>query len=320
MSYNVSVTLRERIVASSSTQIAESIIGAAARVAKSVSARALMVYLDAVPDIDKLRGAVKSPTEILFITRDAKDVARAKEHALKYLQVPPFNLTRMGQIKMATILAFSQRLLDGGDVFVFVTGTVGQPVDSLLVMQVGQEHELFQSVDQPKLTEHVRRVVFQRALTIMLELAHEGREGRPVGALFVVGAYREVKQYCQQNIINPFRGYTEKERNILDDAMKETVKEFCSIDGAFVLKGNGVIMSAGTTLRPTLGGEELPQGLGARHAAAAAITASTRSIALTVSESTGTVRVWRRGKLITEIEKGIRAPVDTLAPHPPKPT
>ena len=295
---------------SSATQIAESIIASAARITKSVSARALIVYLDAVPDIEKLRNAVKKPTEILFIARDAKDMARAKEHSLKYLEVPPFNLTRMGQIKMATILAFSQRMLEGGDVFVFVTGVVGQPVDSLVVMQVGQEYELFQSVDQPKLTEHVRRVVFQRVLNLMLELANEGREGKPIGALFVIGAYREVKQYCQQNIINPFRGYTEKERNILDESMRETVKEFCSIDGAFVLKGTGVIMSAGTTLRPTLPGEDLPQGLGARHAAAAAITATTRSIALTVSESTGAVRVWRRGRLITEIEKAIHAPVE----------
>ena len=301
---------------SAATQIAESIIASAARITKSVSARALIVYLDAVPDVEKLRSAVKKPTEILFIVRDAKDVTRAKEHSLKYLEVPPFDLTRMGQIKMATILAFSQRLLDGGDVFVFVTGMVGHPVDSLVVMQVGQEYELFQSVDQPKLTEHVRRVVFQRALNLMLELANEGREGKPVGALFVIGAYRDVKQYCQQNIINPFRGYTEKERNILDEPMRETVKEFCSIDGAFVLKGSGVIMSAGTTLRPTLAGEDLPQGLGARHAVAAAITATTRSIALTVSESTGAVRVWRCGKLITEIEKAVPAPIEMLGSDP----
>lgn len=305
---------------SSADQIAESIIESAARIAKSVAARALMVYLDAVPDVDKLRGAVKPPTEIVFITRDARDVARARKLALNHIEVPPFNLTRMGQIKTAAILAFSQRLLDGGDVFVFVTGVVGQPLDCLMVMQVGQEYELFQSVDQPKLTEHVRRVVFERALTLMLELANEGREGRPVGALFVIGAYREVKPYCLQNIINPFRGYTEKERNILDDSMRDTVKEFCSIDGAFVLKGNGVIMSAGTTLRPTLAGDDLPQGLGSRHAAAAGITAATRSIALTLSESTGVVRVWRRGRMITEIEKALPAPIAAPNVRPQEPS
>jgi DNA integrity scanning protein DisA with diadenylate cyclase activity len=182
-------------------------------------------------------------------------------------------------------------------------------------MSVGAEYELFQSVDQPTLTEHIRRVVFERAMTIALELAGEGREGKPVGAIFVIGDTKEVSKYCQQNIMNPFKGYTEKERNILDDRMRETIKEFCSIDGAFVIKGNGVIVSAGTYLRSTVSLEQLPQGLGARHAAAAAVTAVTKSLAITLSESTGTVRVWRLGQLITEIEKASRSPT----PHRPAP-
>ena len=120
----------------------------------------------------------------------------------------------------------------------------------------------------------------------------------------VAGDYREVQKYCQQNIINPFKGYVEKERNILDDRMKDTVKEFSAIDGAFVLKGNGVIVSAGTTLRPTLAGEEVPKGLGSRHAVAAAITANTKSIAITVSESTtAPVLIWRMPR---SPEKGAR--------------
>ena len=182
-------------------------------------------------------------------------------------------------------------------------------------MTVGKEFEIFQTVDQPKLTEHIKRVVFQQVLTIALELAQQGREGKPVGALLVVGDDKEVQKYCQQNIINPFRGYTEKERNILNDVIKETVKEFCTIDGAFVIKGNGVIVSAGTTLRPNISGEELPLALGTRHSSAAAITASTRSIAITLSESTGTVRVWRKGQMITEIERAAR-----IGPPSPPPT
>jgi DNA integrity scanning protein DisA with diadenylate cyclase activity len=216
----------------------------------------------------------------------------------------------MDQIKMATVIGFSQRVLDGGDTFVALSGVAGDPLDTMVVMRVGKEYELFQSVDQPKLTEHVRRVVFQRVLTIALELANEGREGKSVGAIFVVGNLRELQKYTEQHIINPFHGYLEKQRNILDDRMKNTVKEFAAIDGAFIIKGNGVIVSAGTTLRPDISGTELPQGLGARHASAAAITASTKSIAVTVSESTGAVRLWRRGRMITEIEKAPRAPGD----------
>lgn len=290
------------------------VISAAVRVANAVNARAIMLYIDAVDDVEKLLASVKGDTEVVFIARDEKDARLAKSVNAKFVTVPGFNLTRMGQIKMASIVAFTQQLLSAGDVFVFVSGVVGHGLDTMVVMKIGAEYELFRTADQPKLTEHIRPVVFQRVLTLALELAHEGREGKPVGTIFVVGDCREVQKHCQQNIINPFFGYTEKQRNILDDAMKETVKEFSTIDGAFVIKGNGVIMSAGTTLRSSIAGDELPQGLGSRHAAGAAITAATKSIAVTVSESTGSVRIWRRGKMITELEKAPREPVPALPP------
>ncbi len=302
-------------MAASDSDFTEPIISAAVRVAGQVHARAIMVYIDAVQDVEKLVAAVKGHTEVVFIARDVKDAKLAKSVDAKSVTVPGFNLTRMGQIKMASIMAFSQGLLEGGDVFVFVSGVIGQGLDTLVVMKVGAEYELFRTVDQPRLTEHIRRLAFQRVLSLALELAHEGREGKPVGAIFVIGDYREVRKYCHQNIINPFYGYTEKQRNILDDGMKETVKEFSSIDGAFVIKGSGVIASAGTTLRAAVAGEELPQGLGSRHVAAAAITAATKSIAITVSESTGTVRIWRLGRMITELEKAPRTPEPTL-PQP----
>lgn len=230
------------------------------------------------------------------------------------MNVPAFDLTRMGQIKMATLIAFSQGMLQAGDVFVFLTGVAGKHIDTVVTMRVGEEYELFQSVGQPRLTEHIRRPVFERVLRLALELAHEGREGKPVGALFILGDHREVTKMSQEGRINPFRGYTEKERNILDDSMGETVKEIAKLDGAFIVKGNGVIVSACATLRPAISGERLPQGLGARHAAAAAITASTKSVAISLSESTGVVRVWRRGAMITEIEKAPRALLDSGAP------
>ncbi len=76
-------------------------------------------------------------------------------------------------------------------------------------------------------------------------------------------------------IMNPFKGYDDSERNILDNEMTETVKEFSSIDGAFIIKGKGVIVSVETYLLPKLAAEELPQGLGARHSAV--ITAATKA-------------------------------------------
>ena len=291
----------------SNPDFAPPILAAATLVAKSVSARAILAYVDALDDPGAFKKTVKSPTELILVCRDPSDHQHAKSLDVRHFGVPDFDLTRMGQIKMATLIAFSQALLRPKDVFVFLTGLAGQHVDTLVAMQVGHEYELFQSVGQPKLTEHIRRPVFERVLTICLELAHQGREGKPVGALFVIGDHQEVQKCGSEGRINPFKGYPEKQRNIQDDSIKDTVKELAKLDGAFILKGNGVILSAGTNLHPTMAGEQLPQGLGARHAAAAAITASTKSISISLSESTGTVRVWRRGVMITEIEKSSRS-------------
>jgi DNA integrity scanning protein DisA with diadenylate cyclase activity len=285
------------------------ILESAVRVAKSAKAKALMVYVDGVDDVARLVAEVEPPTGVVFIARDEKDAAIARSVDAQVVTVPAFSLGRMGQIKMATIMAFSQGLLKAGDTLVFASGVIGQGLDTIMVMRLGTEYELLMTVDQPRLTEHIRSYVFQRVLNIAMEIAHQGREGKAMGALFVVGDYREVRKYCLQNIMNPFHGYSEKARNILDETMAESVKEFAAIDGAFIIKGNGVIASAGTTVQGSVAGSELPQGLGARHAAAAGITATTLSIAISVSQSTGTVTIWRRGKIITEFEKAARPPL-----------
>lgn len=298
----------------SDSDFAAPIVNAAAEVAKSVKAAVLFAYINAVTDLEALEAAVKPPTKLILVCRDAQDEKRAETVSAKSMSVPAFDLTRMGQIKIATLIAFSQGILKSADVFVFVSGVSGRDLDTVVTMRVGDEYEMFQSVGQPKLTEHIRRAVFEKVLRIALELAHEGREGKPIGAVFVVGDHREVQNYCQDGRINPFKGYPEKERNILDESIDDTVKEIAKLDGAFVLKGNGVIIAACVTLRSAIAGETLPQGLGARHAAAAAITASTKSIAISLSESTGDVRIWRRGALITEIEKAPQALIDRTSP------
>jgi len=282
----------------------EIMLKAAWQIVRQAKLQALLLYVDGLksPDeLDSLNFAGK--VQIILVARSDEAFAAAEKYTKNVVRVPQVNPTRIGQIKMAVMLSFSQRLLKPQDKFVFLTGLTRGELDTIMVMEVGREHEMFQSVDQPPLTEHIRRAVFERVFNLALELANEGREGKPVGAIFVLGDSTQVIANSRQMIMNPFKGYPEDERNILDDNMTETIKEFSTIDGAFVIKGTGTILSAGTNLLPKLISEELPQGLGTRHAAAAAITAATKSIAITISESTGAVRIWRQGGLITEIEK-----------------
>ena len=104
-------------------------------------------------------------------------------------------------------------------------------------------------------------------------------------------------------VINPFRGYRDEERSILDPSLEETIKEFSTIDGAFVLRGDGVVLSAGAYLRSDKPAGELASGLGARHAAASAITAQTDAVAITLSQSTGRVSLFKSGQLVLSLER-----------------
>jgi DNA integrity scanning protein DisA with diadenylate cyclase activity len=280
---------------------------AALDIAQKTGLRCLLLYVDCLENYDDLKNlTIQNHPEIILVARSDEAYEKAQQYGKKVVRVPLVSLTRIGQIKIAAMLSFSNRFITPGDRFVFLTGLEKGPLDTIMVMEVGREYEMFLTVDQPPLTEHIRRAVFERVFNLTLELASEGREGKPIGAIFVLGDSGEVVAHSKQNIMNPFKGYPENERNILDNKMTETIKEFATIDGAFVIKGTGTIVSAGTYLLPKLVTEELPQGLGARHAAAAAITAATKSIAITISESTGTVRIWRQGRMITEIEKGKR--------------
>ena len=208
----------------SELEFSAAVVTAAVAVARDVSAKALFAYASAVEDLAALKESICAPTQLILICRDDHDRKLADGVPAHALTVPSFDLTRMGQIKMATLIAFSQGLLKPAEVFVFLSGAAGGSVDTVVTMRVGEEYELFQSVGQPKLTEHIRRPVFERVLRIALELAHEGREGKPVGAIFVVGDHPEVLKFSREGRINPFKGYTEKERNILDESIGDTVQ------------------------------------------------------------------------------------------------
>ena len=82
--------------------------------------------------------------------------------------------------------------------------------------------------------------------------------------------------------------------------MRETIKELSQLDGAFIVSGDGVVISAARYINASSRRIELPLGLGSRHVAAASISRDTQAVAVVVSESS-VVRVFNEGILIAEI-------------------
>ena len=270
-------------------------------VAAASGARAIFVYVDALAGLE-LELSAPEGVRIVYVT---KNPTEEKAH-VSFVRVPDVKLTRIGQIKIAVLLAMSRDLIGRGDVVLCLSGEAGSgSLDTLVVIDVDEDFELVGRAGfAHPFPASVQPEVFVRVLDLAAELGSEGREGKPVGALFVVGDAERVLSHCRPLILNPFRGYGEQERNVLCAGLEETIKELALLDGAFVVRGDGVIETCGVLLKTGVEMHaELPQGLGARHHAAAAITAVSEAIAIAVSESTGTVTLFRGGRLLTEIEK-----------------
>lgn len=283
--------------------------------ALSTGAKAILVYADVFKKSGSLERFIRecNRVDVVLATRDPELFEECKSKHSHVLIVPPIRLTRSGQIKMAVLLGFTEGLFKHGDKLVCCTGTADSAViDTVMFMETHEELEMFASSLSEQLTDSVRPEVFERLLGIAVELGNEGREGKPVGTTFVVGSTAEVLEHSEQMILNPFQGYPREARNVLEDELQETIKEFATIDGAFVITGDGYVERAGAFLRSTVPGVELPSGLGARHKSAAAITAATHAVSITVSESTGTVTVYHGGRILIEIERP--RPIGEAAP------
>ncbi|MBI4211672.1 MAG: DNA integrity scanning protein DisA nucleotide-binding domain protein [Deltaproteobacteria bacterium] len=213
-------------------------------------------------------------------------------------------MTRMAMIKVATTLGISSDLIASGEKIVFVVGhqEIGF-LDLIHVVDTAKESEVITGRGIVKIAEVVNPEIFQAVLNLVVELADKGREGKPIGTIFVVGDHEKVLQLSRQMIINPFKGYTEEERHILSPGLKETIREFAALDGAFVISDDGTLLTAGRYLGAASDEANLPRGLGSRHIAASGITSLTKAVAFVISESSGDVRIFKDGKIVMHIEK-----------------
>lgn len=140
----------------------------------------------------------------------------------------------------------------------------------------------------------------EQVVVLAVELAREGREGRKVGTIFVVGDAEAVLAHSRPLILDPLYGHAREDKHLSDPNVRETVKELAQLDGAFVIADDGTVLSAARYLDADSTGISLPLGLGSRHMAAASITQRTGAVAVVVSESS-VVRMFDDGELIAEV-------------------
>jgi DNA integrity scanning protein DisA with diadenylate cyclase activity len=150
----------------------------------------------------------------------------------------------------------------------------------------------------------VSEQVFEAVIKIAIEISTEGREGRDIGTAFLVGDSDNVLAKSRQLVLNPFKGYVKDERMITNSDIGDNIKEFAQLDGVFVISGDGVVEAAGRYITIDTGNVKIQKGLGTRHSSVAAMTCSTESIGIVVSQSGGMIRVFRHGKVAATVKPG----------------
>lgn len=143
--------------------------------------------------------------------------------------------------------------------------------------------------------------VLSSVLKLSLDLAIIGREGKRTGTAFIIGDSENVINRSHQMIINPYKAQELKDKDILRRENWESIMNFAQLDGVFVVSSSGEILAAGRYLDVDAHNLKIEKGLGSRHISAASITRDTKAIAIIISESGGTIRLYMDGKEVFSI-------------------
>src|SRR5437667_11909049 len=246
---------------------------------------------------------------LLVAAQDEVLAHKLKENpALTVLDIDPGPTPTEERMSLALLEAVAtEKLQTGATVIALYNGIEGEQehpdqIDSISLIHLGEHLERLSAQDLRKLDTQVPLETLRAVVDLATEIGREGREGKPVGTMFVVGDTAKVLSMARPLNFNPFRGYSRKERDIRDRRVREQIKDIAQLEGALIIRRDGIAVAACMYIDATAEGITLSKGLGTRHWAAAAISKVTKAIAVAVSQSSGTVRIFQDGKVALHIE------------------
>jgi diadenylate cyclase len=284
------------------------LLKAAAHVAHALPADAVLLLAETDLDWDAVLHHLPE-VKLLVAAQNPLLTRRLKEHpSLDVLDIDPGPTPTQERMSLALLEAVAnEKLRTGAHVIALYNGIDTaddgpQQIDSLSVIHLSEHLERLTAQDLRRLDTQVPLETLRAVVDLATEIGREGREGKPVGTLFVVGDTRKVLSYCRPLNFNPFRGYSKAERDVRDRRVRESIKDIAQLEGAIIISRDGLAEAACMYIDVPAEGITLSKGLGTRHWAAAAISRKTRAIAVAVSQSSGTVRLFQDGKVVLHIE------------------
>jgi len=280
----------------------KTIYSLAVKLSDSTEADAILLLLERPTDWQRLR-KMAGDERILVSGSVAEHLEGAKKAGLECVLLDMPESPIYERLTQSVLEAVADDILaPGASVVALYSGFDADTVDSISVINLDEHLNRLTGRDLRKLETRVPLDTLKMVVDLAVEIGREGREGKPVGTLFVVGDSRQVLASSHPAGFDPVRGYNRKERNLADPRVREGIKEVSQMDGAVVVSADGTVEAACRYLDCSAADITLSKGLGARHWAAAAISRATNAVAVAVSQSNGTVRIFHNGEVVLRIE------------------
>lgn len=279
------------------------IFQAAVRLGEAMAVDAILLLLDEQVDWQDLKSFSRGQ-RVLVAADTESALAGAEAAGLPVILLSDIAGTPVHErLSQALLNAVADELLvSGARVAAVYGGFEPDSIDSISLIDMSDHLGRLTVRDLRRLETRVPLDTLQTVINLALDIGREGREGKPVGTLFVVGDAAKVRRMSRSASFDPVKGYSRRERNLKSQRVREGIKEIAQMDGAILVAPDGTVEAAAQYLDASAADVTLSKGLGARHWAAAAISRATKAIAVAVSESSGTVRVFQDGEVVLRVE------------------
>ncbi|NNL75129.1 MAG: hypothetical protein HKO68_02195 [Desulfobacterales bacterium] len=245
---------------------------------------------------------------VIAATTNAETFDALTKKNLETIQLPIRAIDRHNQVRHMLSVALRSGRISVGDLILCAVGrnVYRKEIGDLVVLgDVEAGIEYLAVSDLLKLTDGIRPSVLEIAITVACKIGQIARSGKNIGAIIMLGDSVEVLKGAKQLIPNPFQGHGDADRRLTNSDTQNALVELSKLDGAFVLRGDGFIQTAGTFLATFDVDVEIPPGFGARHLAAAAVTKRTAATAIVVSATDGNVRAFSGGTMVLQLDPNV---------------
>jgi diadenylate cyclase len=278
------------------------IIELAGQFCRLTEANALLLMLEGPTDWLELKRRV-GELKIVVAADTDEELAGAEEAGLAVIKLGMADSPVIEKLTQALLTGVAREILEpGAGVVVTYSGFDADTIDSFSYIELEDHLGRLTARDLKQLETSVPLDTLKVVIDLAVEIGREGREGKAVGTMFVVGDTRRVLSLCQPAGYDPVKGYSRAERDLHDARVREAVKEVAVLDGAFIVASDGTVEKSAQLVDAPYANLTLSKGLGARHWAGAAVSKVTAALAVVVSQSSGTVRIFQGGQVMLRIE------------------